>query len=258
MHYTSTDLTTSIKLISESLLSLYLTAEGSAKEKISKAGVEFHEEIFDHIHYQPSDKDTLEIAIMRNNLLLNASHLGSQKAIDFGLAELKNLKAGKEVSADILDAIVSISARHTNDFDWFMNKFDEAKNEVEIIHYGNAFGEFSDEKILDKVLEETLFAKIPMRNQSMIIRRLTQNTNALPKLWKFFIANLDNIGKMHSRVQELTIDAIVSSCVDEETKIDMQKFFADYNKQNEVAKITTEKAFETLNIRFELKKYLNH
>lgn len=138
-----------------------------------------------------------------------------------------------------------------------MNRFDSAKNEVEIISLGNVFGEFSDSKIIDKVLEEFIFTKVPMRNGSGTIYRLCKNPFANKKMWNFFIANLDNIGKMHDSIQERVINSVVALSVDEDTKKDMEKFFAEFNKTNEIAKITTEKSFETLEIYLRTKKFLN-
>ena len=172
------------------------------------------------------------------------------------MKQFELLKSGQTISPDIMDAIYSVAARQGNDLDWFTGKFEKAKNEVEIITFGNIFGEFSKEEVIDKVLNDIIFTKIPMRNRFGAIYRLCKNPFAIKKMWKFYIANLDNIGKLHESIQERVINSIVTNSVDEETKKDMQKFFAEFNKTNELARITTEKSFETLEINLRLKNNL--
>ena len=245
------------KAISDSLNFLNKIAEGEVKAKIQEYGVKYHEEMLSKIGYIPSDdeSESYDVSTLRNSLLRYASNLTSEKALNFALAEFEKLNRSETVSADILDAVLSITAKETNDLDWFVENFDNAQNEVEIINLGNAFGEFSGDA-LEKVLDEILFTKIPMRNQSRVIYRLCSNPHAVPKLWKFFIANLDNIGKMDNLAQGRVIRDLVSCCPDEETKKDMEKFFEEYNKTNPLAKPSTEKAFETVELRFKLREHL--
>ena len=256
--FTSEKLYTSHRSISNHLVELYQIAEGTTKEKISNIGITFHEEILQKIHFSPEKNEPFYYDVIRNTLLLNASYLGSQKAIDFGMTQFELLKSGKSLPPDILDAVFSIAARKTNDLEWFMKKFDNAKNEAEIVILGQVFGEFSNDQILQKVLDDVVFNKIPSRNQSGLIDRLSNNPFAISKMWKFFIANLDNFGKMHQSFQGRSINYIVTNSIDEEIKKDMEKFFADYGKVNQVAKITTEKSFEILTMKLKVKNYLKN
>jgi aminopeptidase N len=255
--YKSEKLQTSITAISNQLTQIHSLSEGENKSKIAEIGIKFHENILGKIEYGPIKNEIFTNTIMRNGLLTNAGKLGSPKAIDYCLSEFQKLKKGQEVSADLRDAILSVSARQTNDLDWFLNKFDSATNEIEIITLGNVFGEFSSEKVIDKVIEELVFTKVPQRNQAGVINRLCDNPFAIKKMWKFFIANLDNIGKMHESIQMRTIDAIVQNSVDNEIKKDMEEFFKDFTKNNPAAKITLEKSFESLEINLQLKKHIN-
>ena len=255
-NYKSISLYTAIPSISEHLVEIYLLASGKSKQAITNQGVIFHERILESIHYTPQENEPFSISIMRNLLILHASYLGSPKAIKFALEQFEIIKSGKEINPDIINAVYSIAARQGNDLNWFLNRLEKAQNEVEIITLGNVLGEFSNPEIIDEVLNEVVFTKIPMRNRSGIIWRLCKNPNSIKKMWKFFIANLDNIGKLHESIQERVINNVVSYSVDEETKQDMQKFFTEFNKTNELAKITTEKSFETLEINLRLKKRL--
>lgn len=256
-NYSSEKLYISHRSISNHLIELLQLAEGKTKEKIIKKAIKFHEEILDTIKYEPVKSEPFYYAVIRNTLLLNASYFGSEKAIDFGMSKFAELKNDKQVPADILDAVLSIAARKTNDLEWFLERFNSAKNEAETVILGAVFGEFSDDVVIQKVLDEVVFNKIPSRNQTSLIDRLSNNPYAIGKMWKFFIANLDNIGKMHQSFQGRTINYIVTNLVDEETKVDMEKFFADYGKINEVAKITTEKSFEILEMKLNFKGFLN-
>ena len=260
INYTSPKLNNSIRSISTQLINLYLLApNGKNKQKISEVGVTFHESYLDKIQYMPQLNETFANTVSRNLLIKNASFLGSQKAIEFCMQQFKDIQQGKTIPPDIIDAVLTIGARKTNDLEWFLNRLSNAKNEVEIINFGTALGEFSDPLIVKKILDEIVFSKIPMRNLDNTIRRLCVNPSAMTdkKLWKFFIANLDNIGRVNEIIQPFIINAIVTNpAVDAETKFDMEKFFADYNKVNPVAKMTTEKSFETVAINIRVKKSL--
>lgn len=260
LHYTSEKYYTSIRSISGQLYHLFLLApDKKTKQIVSEAGVTFHENYLNKIKYTPQENESFSNATIRNVLIKNAAFLGSQKTIDFCLKEFKKLQTGQTVPPDIIDSVLSVAARQNNDLDWFLNQFTNAKNEIEIINYILAMGEFSDNNSIIKLLDEIIFSKIPMRNLGYIISRLCMNPTAVSdqKMWKFFIANLDNIGKIHEFIQIGIINAIVTNPgVDKTTKLDMEKFFVDYSKVNPVAKLTTEKAFETLEINIRLKKNL--
>ena len=260
LNYNNILLNTSLMTISENIIELFHLANGKTKDMIALKGIEFHENILNKINLEPQPEEPITTAVMRNRLIWNSAQLGSDKVTKFGLQKFEELKAGKQISPDILYSILAIGARKTNDFDWFMKKFETVKNEVELIYFGMAFGEFSDEKIINKVLDEIVFSKIPMRNMGGIITELCMNPTARSnnKLWKFFIANLDNVGKLNDFIQPMVINSIITNpSVDEETKNDMEKFFSEYNKQNLISKATTEKSFETVLINLELKKRLS-
>lgn len=255
-NFTSTNFYSSIKAISDHLFELHTFAEGEKKQLISDVGIKFHKKIFDEIKYEPQKNESPLISNIRNSLLLNAGNLESRSVISFCLQEFDAYKKGKIIPPEIKDAILSISARYTNDINWFINSFDKASNEIEIINLAKALGEFSEDDKINRVLNEILFTKIPMRNIDYVINRLCHNPNAIGKMWEYYIANLDNFGKLHEYIQSSSINNIVSYSVDPEIKKDMEEFFADYGKTNPVAQITTEKAFETLTINMKLKNYL--
>lgn len=257
-NFNSEKIHTAIKTISDQLVELQFLTEGKNKERIESEGIKFHETMFEKINYEPQATESHLTSILRNTLLMNAGYLGSKKAITFGLKQFKAYKEGKKVQPDILEAVLTIGARETNDLKWFLDKYDNANNEAELVLLGNIFGEFTDEKAIDTVLNEVVFSKIHQRNISFLMMRLCSNPNVIPKMWKFYIANLDNFGGLHQSMQGRCINLIVSNSVNKDTKKDMEGFFASYNKTNEVAKITTEKAFESQNINLQVKKYLSN
>jgi hypothetical protein len=245
----------SISAISNHLNELFTLADETNKKKISDFAVKFHESMLSQMKYIPQDNEPLSNTIIRSTLLLNASKLGSAKATEFALNSYQDLKNGKEISPEIIEPILAIAAKHLNEFDWFLNKFESAKNEVEVIRYGNAMAEFRQDSLIKKVLEEIVFQKIPMRNRSTIIDGLCQNPHAVDKMWKFYTANLDNFEKMHEHMQMRSINSIVTYAgLNPTIKKDMEKFFESY--ENPIAKVTIEKSFETLAIKLQVQKTL--
>ena len=255
-NYTSEKVHTAITAISNQLSQLHNLAEGFNKSKIATQGIQFHESMLDKIGYSEHEQESYLSSILRNTILLNGSYLGSQKITEFCLKEFESYKQGKDLPANIKDAILSVGARQTNDFKWFMDKFDSANNEAEIVSLGAVMGEFSNDEVIDKVLDEVVFSKIPMRNVSTLIARLCENPYAINKMWKYFIANLDNFGRLHRSMFTRSLNSVIVNSVNEDTKKDMIGFFKEFNKTNPVAKITTEKSFETLEINLNLKNKL--
>ena len=261
VNYSSPKLHSSIRSISTQLMNLFLLCpEGKNKQKITQVGITFHESYLDKIQFLPQANEPFENTVSRNLLIKNAGFIGSQKAIDFCLQKFKDLQQDKSVPPDILEAVLAIGARQTNDLTWFLDQLVNAKNEVEIINFGNALAEFSNAQVVRQILDEIIFSKIPMRNLAYAIQRLCNNPFFISdnKIWKFFIANLDNIGKVNEFLQPYIINSIVTNpAVDDATRLDMEKFFTDYNKVNAVPKMTTEKSFETVAINISVKKSLD-
>ncbi len=253
-NFTSENYHSAISVISDQYADLAILAEGSIKEKLAKIGISFHETILDKIGYTPKENEFYKTANLRNTLLLNAGYLGSSKVIKFCLQEFQKLKEGKSLPPDSLDAILAISARETNELNWFLDKFESAKNEADIITYGTVLGDFKNEEVLEQILNEIVFTKIPLRNRANTISRLCNNPFAIGKMWNWYIANLDNFGKMPPGIHGRSLNSIISNSLSE--KADIEKFFSDYGKTNRIAKITSEKALETLEINLQVKKLL--
>ena len=98
-----------------------------------------------------------------------------------------------------------------------------------------------------------------MRNQAQLIFRLCQNpvATANSKMWEFFLANLDYIGKVNDYVQQTLIYSIITNIgVIPENLTEMKKFFKTYNKTNQHSAAITEKSFETVEINLSIKSRL--
>ena len=253
-NFTSQKLYSALASISNFFTDLQMLVEESTKEKVISTGIAFHEKFLDKIGYEQKSDEYFKISTLRNTLLINAGYLGSPKAIQFGLSEFQKLKNGSSLPPDSLEAVLSIAARETDELSWFIEQFTSAKNEADICMYGDVFGDFKDEKSVNYVLDEIIFNKIPLRNQATIINRLCNNPYAIDKMWKWFNANLDNFGKMTPSIQGRSINFIISNSLTE--KADMEKFFNEFGKKNRIAKITSEKAFESLDINLQIKGYL--
>ena len=255
-NYYSPKYYTSVQLISNSLVEIQFLASGKSREKVEQEGIEFHEVILKEIQYENQDNEPVSYSIIRNDLIKNSGFLGSQKTIDFSLNKFELIKADKPVAPDIQSGVLAIVARKNKDFDWFSERFNKIKNEVELNNLSFAIGNFTDDKLLDTILEEIVFTKVPMRSQYITVFSLTRNPYAISKMWEFFIANTDYIGKIQDVIQAIIIDLIVSMSVNPSTMADMEKFFVEFNKTNEIARVTTKKSFETLKINSQFKNRL--
>ncbi|MHA2091910.1 MAG: M1 family metallopeptidase [Candidatus Kariarchaeaceae archaeon] len=243
----------SILSITRHMNTLFTYLEGKAKTEVAKVGAQFIELVLDKIGYEPQKGENHTYVMIRGQLLTTASKLGAKKATDFAMSNFEKLKQGEKIDPNILVSVLKIAARETNDFEWFLQKVTGATNEVESRAYGSAMMSFSDKNIIAKIQEEFIFEKVPPRNQGAVIEQLCQNDIAIPTMWHFYIANLDRFERLHHFIYGQSLTTLIACSVDYKTEI--QDFFKEYVKRNNVIKDSVEAGLETMEIRAKLKDH---
>ena len=238
-----------LNAISSSLRQLYNILKGESKEKLKAAGSAFCENSLNIIGYQPKDDEDDSIKIIRGGLIQNAVEFGSEKAIEYGLELFNKMKQDEKIPADLIYSVLAIGASKTNDYDWFMNKFENAKNEQEIINFGTNLFNFSDPELLEN-MKLKLFEIIPLRNRTGAIFTLMDNQVTKDTMWEWYIANLDNIEALFPFSQQYVASGIIQNSLKFEE--DVRSFFADYEKKRPDLADSIEVGLENLEIRKQL------
>ncbi len=257
-YYSSEDNYLSISSISDQLYSIWILGDEPVSTQIASIGREFLENVLERIGYEPSEEEDPTISIIRGGLINNASAFSSIKAREFVLSLFEKLRDNKQISPDLLNTVLQIAARETNDFDWFINKFESAETEQEKVNYTVALGKFSKLELIEKI-QIYIFENIPSRNRMAAIGSLASNPifnrEGTYKLWEWYLANLDNFEKLHPYMYQGAITSIIPQCVDNED--DIKAFFKDYVKKNPIIKDALDIALELMQINSKLKSRIH-
>ncbi|OLS18661.1 MAG: Tricorn protease-interacting factor F2 [Candidatus Heimdallarchaeota archaeon LC_2] len=243
-----------VSSISGHLHLLYDLGKEDTKNKISAVGKEFLEKTLDVIGFEAKDGEDTNISTLRGDLLVNAVIFGSESVKNFAMDKFQIFKEGGKVSADILSAVCQISARETNDLEWFINRFENAENEQMSVTLLFSLGKFTQISHIEK-MQNYIFEKVPMRNQTTLIQSLASNPEATSSLWHWYLANLDNFEKLHEYMYQISILAIVTKSSQYES--DVKEFYEGYLQKNPKVKDAVDVALEGLKIRNNLTSHIN-
>jgi hypothetical protein len=115
-----------------------------------------------------------------------------------------------------------------------------------------ALGSFQDECLVGMSLEYTL-TQVPDRNKFLPIGYLSGNPRAVPFLWDWYTAHVEELEKLHPMHYERVIASIVPyGGLGRED--DVTDFFRDYLVKNKKVKDAVELSLERLEIHRRLRK----
>ena len=231
--------------ISKHLNYLFYTLSGEKKKQVAKFGKMITENTIKTIGFYPKQNESLNNTIIRPKLLELASTLGSSEINEQVTDLFYQMKAGSDVSEDLLGSVYRISASQTNDYDYFVDLLENSENEQKIVLLTSAIASFSDSECIEKA-KMLVFSKIPLRNRITVISYLFRNINARDSLWKWFIANLDNFEALSPYMYQLTITQLIPAS--KKHKDDMEEFFSNYIKNRPLAAEASKIGFEYLKI----------
>jgi tricorn protease interacting factor F2/3 len=236
--------------ISNHLNSLYNLLDGDAKEKVAAAGRPFYNSVLSRIGYEPREGEHHTITIMRAPILFRAAKFGSEDAKQFAMDQFAIVRNGGQINANILNAVLQVGALETNDWDFFANKFKTAESEAEKQYYLVAMYTFTDPALIER-LQMFAFEEVPPRGQGTAVNVLCQNDAAKDGIWEWFLANLDNFGKMHPFIQAQSLTSVIVASV--KYRAEVEEFMVKYVQDNPTSKDSVDKALETLDINSSIK-----
>jgi len=252
-HYDDEDAFLPLISIADALCHLWLILE-DGRRQIPAAAIPRLESILNRIGYEARPDEAYTRAILRDQVLWQATLIGSLAATDFGRSQFALLKAGKAVNPDILKSAMQIGAltEGQDAFDWLEKRYRESASEQERVNVLIALGCFSEKTVIAQALDYVIH-QVPARNQFIPIVSMAANPAAIPLLWDWYTANLPKIETFHPLLHERLITAIVPSAGLYRPE-EIRDYFTDYLSRSEKAKDAIKLALEKLAINLQIRK----
>ena len=239
--------------MASNLYSAYLLMGDEWRQKISSVAKPWFESILKKIGYEPVPHENHTTALLRDQILWDATLYGSASALNFASAQFSDLMQGGNVHADIMKSVMRVGALSAGSvsFDWLDKQFQKSKVEHERLNILSALGCFKDEALLIKSQQYTL-ESVPARNKFIPVVAMAANPYAIPMLWDWYVDNLKEFEQFHPMLYERVIAAIVPTAGIERAE-EVKRFFADYLIKTDKAKDVIKLSLERLDINLRMR-----
>jgi len=239
--------------IAGNLHQAFLVVEKRMKESIAGAGKQISEQVLLDLGLSPDPKETHAIAVLRDQMLWQAVLYGSQEAKTFARNQFNALTEGKTIHPDIKKGVMQAGAffGSRDTFDWFTAQIQQAVSEHDRMNLLASIGCFRDPILIEKA-QQYLLAEVPDRNRFIPVMALCQNLEAIPMMWPWYLAHLDELEKSHPLLFERMIASIIPVCGLERAD-EIRSFFTDYMKKHEMFTDVIRLSLERLDINLSLR-----
>jgi aminopeptidase N len=231
--------------IADNLFQTYLITEGATKEKVASFGKSFLEKKLLMIGYEPDEDEKHTTSILRDQIIVHAALYGSNDVTTFARDTFDALMRNKRVHPDLMKSVMQVGALHgdSQTFSWFAGKFTSTESEHERMNVLAALGSFGDESLIEKTRHYVL-ENVPDRNKFVPLSHLAANPSAMPSMWEWYVANVEQLEAFPPVHYERVIAAIVPVCglgKKEEVKAFFEKYLKQKNKARDVIQLSLER-----------------
>jgi len=192
------------------LFELYLLLKGPEKEKAADLCRQWMAGTAERLGMHPAEGEPHGELRLRRQVLRLGAFLDIPEVQHMGVEAFGKLMDGKTLSPDIRQAVMQAGAWTSGEaaFDWLIRRMGEATSEQDRINLLTALGCFREtaaiEKALDYILENT-----PDRNKFIPVAQMSQNPNAAPLLWDWYVGNEAALSGSHPIIRERIIGAVI-------------------------------------------------
>jgi tricorn protease interacting factor F2/3 len=235
------------------LYSVYLLMGDEWRQKISSIAKPWFESILEKIGYEPVPHEKHTTALLRDQIIWDATLYGSTTALNFASGQFHDLMQGGSVHADIMKSVMRVGALSAGSvsFDWLDQQLQKSKIEHERLNILSALGCFKDEALIKKCQQYTL-ESVPARNKFIPVVAMASNPYAIPLLWDWYVDNLMEFEQFHPMLYERVIAAIVPTAGIKRSE-EVKAFFADYLKKTDKAMDVIKLSLERLDINLRMR-----
>ncbi|MDA8142222.1 MAG: M1 family metallopeptidase [Desulfobacteraceae bacterium] len=192
------------------LFQAMLCVTGARAESVKAKGRALAGQALDRIGLQPKESEPQTTAILRDQLLWQATVWGVAEAADFAADQFQRLTAGQSVHPDIAKAVMQTGAwtQGRPALEFLRGRYAQSPSEHERMNILAAFGAFKEWDLTQEALTFSL-EKVPPRNRFMPIVAVSANPTAQAQLWAWYQANRQTLETFHPLLYERVITAIV-------------------------------------------------
>jgi aminopeptidase N len=243
-YYSSEDAFLPLVSIAANLYHAYLVVE-KRRDKVAAFGKSFFERILGSIGYEPKGEEKHTTSMLRDQMIWHAVLYGSKDISSFALARFSSLTGGDKVHPDIMKSVMQVGALHGGEeaLDWFRRRMKASESEHERMNILVALGCFKERNLIEKA-QEYVLGEVPDRNKYIPIGALSENLNAMPLMWDWYVSNLQQLEQFHPIHYERVLASIVPLCGmgrEEEVRRFFEKYVAKKEKLSDVVSLCLEK-----------------
>ena len=239
--------------IADNLFGAYLVTDEDHRGRISSTAAPWFETILHKIGYEPVETETHSTSLLRDKFIWAAAFFGCDAAREFARDQLKALMEGADIHPDIMKSVLQVGAYTGNDrvYDWLVQRMDQSRIEHERMNILTALGCFKDDALIRKAQQYTLDS-VPARNKFIPVVAMSANPYAIPMMWDWYVAHLDQIEQFHPMLYERVVAAIIPVAGIERAD-EVKAFFDDYMQQKEKARDVIKLSLERLEINLRMR-----
>jgi aminopeptidase N len=252
-HYSDEDAFLPLTSIAANLYDAYLVVE-KRREKIASFGKAFFQRILGSVGYEPKPGEKHTTSMLRDQMIWHAVLYASEETSAFALARFSSLTRGEKVHPDIVKSVMQVGALHGGEeaLDWFCERMKASESEHERMNILVALGRFKDRDLIQKV-QEYILREVPDRNKFIPIGALSENLNAMPLMWDWYVSNLQRFEQFHPIHYERVLASIVPLCgIGKEEEV--RSFFGKYVGKQEKLSGVVSLCLEKLEINARMRK----
>jgi aminopeptidase N len=244
IYYSDEDAFLPLSSIAANLHHAYLVVENK-REEVGSFGKSLFEKILAAIGYEPKPGERHTTSILRDQMIYQAVLYGSRDASAFALGRFSSLIHGEKVHPDIMKSVMQVGALHGGEeaLDWFSKKMKTSESEHERMNVLVAFGCFRERKLIERA-QEYILDEVPDRNKFIPVSALSENPNAMPLMWDWYVSNVQRLEQFHPIHYERVITSIVPLCGigrEEEVRNFFRAYVTKKEKLSDVVKLSLEK-----------------
>jgi tricorn protease interacting factor F2/3 len=190
---------------------------------------------------------------MRDKFIWVAVFFGSDSAQDFARGQFAALMEGADIHPDIMKSVLQVGAYTGNDqvYDWFVQRMDQSQIEHERMNILTALGCFKNDALIRNALQYVL-GTVPARNKFIPVVAMSANPFAIPLIWDWYVAHLEEIEQFHPMLYERVVAAIIPAAGIEKAD-EVRAFFDDYMRKKDKARDVIKLSLEKLEINLRMR-----
>jgi tricorn protease interacting factor F2/3 len=252
--YSEEDAYLPLASIAGNLAHAYLAAGPETKARIAALAGPWFGAVLERIGYEPRADEPHTMALLRDQLLVDAVQYGCREVESFALRRFGDLRQGKAVHPDILRSVMQAGAWHGEGqaLAWFDRRFQQSESEHERLNILSALGYFRGEGEIEKVLDYVL-TTVPPRNKFIPVVALAANPFAASILWDWYVSSVSRIEQFHPMIYERVIAAVVPAAGIDRPD-DVRAFFAEYLQKTEKARDVIRLSLERMEIHCRMRQ----